>query len=147
VASLAHPQPEARTGGNAPRGHAIDAVVLAVLAVLLVAGVAAWQSLGLTFSKCWFLGATGLPCPTCGSTRALLGLGHMEFASAFATNPLLVLTAFLLPIHAGLTLLERHLGVFFLDPIRRAATVRRVSILVAALALANWIYLLVALPR
>lgn len=37
---------------------------------------------------CPFLRLTGLPCPTCGMTRAWVALGHGDWSSAVHLNPL-----------------------------------------------------------
>ncbi|QOW12004.1 DUF2752 domain-containing protein [Kaistella flava (ex Peng et al. 2021)] len=44
------------------------------------------------FPKCIFKSATGLSCPGCGAQRATHELLHLNFKSAFAYNPLLVLS-------------------------------------------------------
>jgi hypothetical protein len=38
-----------------------------------------------------FKGLTGIPCPTCGSTRSVVHLSHGDFLSAFVMNPLATL--------------------------------------------------------
>ena len=43
------------------------------------------------FPLCPFRLLTGLPCPGCGSTRALHQLLHGHFATAFMLNPLLLI--------------------------------------------------------
>ena len=40
---------------------------------------------------CVFKTFTGYPCPTCGSTRMVSDLIHLDILSAFARNPLLFL--------------------------------------------------------
>jgi uncharacterized protein DUF2752 len=46
----------------------------------------------LSFSpSCVLKGLTNIPCPTCGSTRALVLLAHGELVAALAMNPLTVL--------------------------------------------------------
>lgn len=40
---------------------------------------------------CVFKTVTGYPCPTCGSTRAVLDFFHLDIVSAFRWNPLVVL--------------------------------------------------------
>lgn len=40
---------------------------------------------------CVFKTVTGYPCPTCGSTRAVLDFFHLDIVSAFGWNPLVVL--------------------------------------------------------
>ena len=45
---------------------------------------------------CPFRRLTGLPCPACGATRALLAASRLDFGRAFALNPILPLAALLL---------------------------------------------------
>lgn len=40
---------------------------------------------------CVFRGLTGIPCPTCGSTRSVVHLAHGDILSALAMNPLTTL--------------------------------------------------------
>ncbi|MFV0289827.1 MAG: DUF2752 domain-containing protein [Mangrovibacterium sp.] len=44
------------------------------------------------FPRCIFLTLTGFQCPGCGSQRAVHSLLHLQFADAWAFNPLLVLS-------------------------------------------------------
>ncbi len=44
------------------------------------------------FPRCPSQSLTGIDCPGCGSTRAMYHLLHLDIASAFARNPLLVLS-------------------------------------------------------
>lgn len=81
---------------------------------------------------------TGIPCPTCGSTRAMLKVIHGDFASAFALQPLVMMlaiasgpvilaTTLFQPVKHLLKMMIRHPLVWFL----------------AALAfVANWIYVI-----
>ena len=41
---------------------------------------------------CVFRGLTGIPCPTCGSTRSLVHLSHGDVLSALSLNPLTTLS-------------------------------------------------------
>jgi hypothetical protein len=58
---------------------------------------------------CLFRAATGVPCPTCGGTRALLALVRFDVAAALAWNPLVTLAA-LVFVLGGLVALARALG-------------------------------------
>ena len=40
------------------------------------------------FPPCLFRQWVGVPCPTCGATRAILALGRLDVAAAVAVNPL-----------------------------------------------------------
>lgn len=87
---------------------------------------------------CPFHAVTGLPCPTCGGTRALLALARLDPVSALAWNPLVALAAAVF-LAGGLVALVRALrgrGVADVParPWLRAA---------AALALAaNWAFVI-----
>lgn len=68
--------------------------VLLVVTGALVASVSASSPQG--FPACLFHHVTGIPCASCGMTRAFLDLGHGRFLSAIQHNlasPLVFLTA------------------------------------------------------
>jgi hypothetical protein len=89
---------------------------------------------------CAFHALTGVACPTCGGTRALLALARLDVASAVAWNPLVAL-AVLVFILGGLVALARALsgrGIADSPPPRWAGAA-------AALALAvNWVFVAAA---
>lgn len=62
---------------------ALTAVLLAPLAT----------DLAPRLPGCLFRELTGLPCPTCGTTRAALALVRLDLAGAIAFNPLATLGA------------------------------------------------------
>ncbi|MBP6963751.1 MAG: DUF2752 domain-containing protein [Armatimonadetes bacterium] len=44
-------------------------------------------------STCVFYRVTGYPCPTCGMTRSLAALAHLDFGRALSFNPIAVILA------------------------------------------------------
>lgn len=108
-----------------------------------VSAAAAVSLLGLDrlpLSLCALKVVTGIPCPTCGTTRALGCLAHLDLAGAFAMNPLASSAAFLIGAWAASDLA--------LLPFRRALVVEMSAVpasvlrAVAVTALVvNWIYL------
>lgn len=57
-----------------------------------------WGALYLiTGELCWVQAVFGLPCPGCGTTRALLSLLHGDLAGALRWHPLILVTVTLLP--------------------------------------------------
>lgn len=58
------------------------------------------------FTVCLFKNITGVPCPSCGMTRAFLFLGHGQIAKAAALNPLALPVAVLLLLQ-GIRLFSR----------------------------------------
>lgn len=135
----------------APRRSALAAVpgalpVGALLAAVGVAGVAvlwAMRALHVHGVVCYFKLATGMPCLTCGGTRALWRLFAFDPAGALVMNPLATLAVVGIAAWAlaDLVLWPRGSALRLrLSP--RAANAVRVG---GALALAaNWAYLVVA---
>jgi hypothetical protein len=69
--------------------------------------VSAWleSRTGLEVPTCLLKRVTGHPCPTCGSTRAILALGRGRWVEALAWNPLVMLglgTLLLMVAHQAL---------------------------------------------
>lgn len=85
---------------------------------------------------CAFRAISGVPCPTCGGTRALLALAQLDLGAALAWNPLVTLGVAVF-FAGGLVALVRALrgqGVPDLPPPRWAGGA-------AGLALAaNWAF-------
>jgi hypothetical protein len=92
---------------------------------------------------CVFKGLTGLPCPTCGSTRTLGRLFALDVAGALSMNPLTTLVAVVVAAWAlaDLALLPRRqaLGLEIAPRLGLALRVAALSLL-----LANWVYLVAA---
>jgi len=97
----------------------------------------------IPLTLCVFKALTGLPCPTCGSTRALGRLFALDFAGALAMNPFTALVAVLVAgwAVADLALLPRRRALDLEVP-KRLGFALRVGALV--LFLANWVYLIAA---
>lgn len=119
---------------------------------LLAGGLCALGYAWLAFSEaaagagspCLFRWLTGVPCPACGSTRALRALLQGDVAQAFLINPNGIVLAVLLaavPVWLLADAVRRRpsLYVFFC---RADAALRRRAWFVAgaALVLANWIW-------
>ena len=90
---------------------------------------------------CPLLEIGGVPCPTCGGTRALVALVSGQPLEALAWNPLVALLGFVLlglPLYAVLVVAGRI-------PRPRVPTRLRPATRLALplLILANWVYLLV----
>jgi hypothetical protein len=124
--------------GRPPLGAIFGAI--GVLAGIAVA-VLHLDRLPVVF--CTFKALTGLPCPTCGSTRALGRLALFDVAGAFTMNPLATLVFGLVAVWAFVDLMllpQRRALSLEVQP--RLRWVLRTTALV--LFLANWVYLLVA---
>jgi hypothetical protein len=97
----------------------------------------------LPFTVCTFKLLSGWPCLTCGSTRALGRLFHLDLAGALASNPLAILVALaVVPwALADLALLPRGQAVRLSLPPGGARIARVAAVLALVL---NWIYLVAA---
>jgi hypothetical protein len=95
--------------------------------------------------SCAFKGLTGLECPTCGSTRAVLFLAQGDILSSFKMNPLaslcfIVAVVFLLYSLLTLVFDAPRIGVVLSNKEKDALRVGAVL-----LVLINWTYLVVTL--
>ena len=111
--------------------------------VVLAVALAPWAGAASAFlPECNFHRWTGVACPSCGATRAVLALAHGRVGDAFGWNPLVALVAAVL---AG--------GALAVPVV--VATTRRVPVLsgripraawwiLAAAIAANWAYLVLA---
>ena len=91
---------------------------------------------------CVFKSLAGLPCPTCGTTRAAVALARFDLHAAVALNPLATL-GWLLLVGGGLAagalaFLDRPLR----EPSWQLGTGVRITLVLALLA--NWTYLILA---
>ena len=117
--------------------------ILAGIFVLAAAAVGLLRLDALPFTVCTFKFATGLPCLTCGSTRALGRLVQGDLAGAWLMNPLATAGALTLVPWAVSDLLLMIRGrALRVGLAPAAARVARVLVVVAALA--NWAYLVAA---
>ncbi|MGQ9495106.1 MAG: DUF2752 domain-containing protein [Thermoanaerobaculaceae bacterium] len=57
-----------------------------------MASTSHWPQWAQLLPPCPFRELTGLPCPTCGTTRAALALGQGNLGQAISINPLAVAT-------------------------------------------------------
>lgn len=103
----------------------------------------AWFSLGLPWPRCAFHDLTGLPCMTCGMTRAAIQFFHGHFLAAMQWNPLVFAALCGLSIfnaYALIVLVTRapRLRVAFQS--RTETKYLRLSVI--AVLVLNWAYLL-----
>lgn len=120
----------------------LGAIFLACgLVIAAVVGVLHLDRLPVAF--CAFKAVTGLPCMSCGTTRAFARLYSLDLPGAVAMNPLSAAVALaLVPWGmADFALLPKGRAVA-LEVSPRLAPVVRVS--AVALVFANWAYLIVA---
>ncbi|HMJ06453.1 MAG TPA: DUF2752 domain-containing protein [Chthoniobacterales bacterium] len=122
----------------------LDHELIWLSVTLLSAGaLAAWFALHLPWPRCTFRALLGVPCLTCGSTRAALAFLHGDLLASWRFNPLALLTFCGLAIFDlyALTVLSSRAPRLRFAALeknqRRAAT-----ILIALALLLNWVYLL-----
>lgn len=129
-----------RTALRARPGAVPVGAILAACAIVAIGIVALVPLDRLPFSLCVFKAVTGVPCLTCGTTRALALLGHLDVAGALAMNPLAAAGVLVLApwAMADLALMSgRRALVLELSP--AAARVARIAVVAAAVL--NWVWL------
>ena len=115
-----------------PAGTLFGAALLAAIIAGLIARFLLES--GLSW-RCPSIVLFGVPCPSCGTTRALAALAQFDLLAAFRLNPLIV-------AGLGLALVAPFLKL------SRASFERRGGWVFLGVALGlNWIYLFFFLPR
>ena len=111
------------------------------LIIAAVVGVLHLDRLPVTF--CAFKAVTGLPCMSCGTTRAFARLYSLDLPGAVTMNPLSAAVALaLVPWGiADLALLSKGRALVLEVSPKRAPFVRVTAV---TLVFANWAYLIVA---
>lgn len=104
---------------------------------------AAWLRSDFPTPLCPLHTLTGIPCPTCGMTRATNALLHGDFAGALKWNPLLTLvlagTAVYI-LYAAVVMIGRLPRLRWTSPSLSESRWIRISVLL--LLAANWGYLI-----
>ena len=100
-----------------------------------------WLAVAPQLKPCAFRGLTGIPCPTCGTTRTAVALLDLDLAAAFAVNPLAAWAGLAFFIGGPLALIWALAGsrIPALDRVRS----RWWPFGLVALVLINWVYLIV----
>ncbi len=117
----------------------LGAIFLALGAVAAL-GVGVLHLDRLPFLFCAFHAVTGLPCLTCGATRALADLAQGDVRAAMAMNPLATLAAFAIVPWGlvDLALLTRGRALALVVAPASARVLRAAGI---TAVLVNWAYL------
>ena len=111
--------------------------------LVLGAGVAAiWLRLGLPQPICHFREWTGVPCPTCGSSRMVEALLGGDVFEALRWNPLALLTLGLLASWAFTSTLRHLFGLPQLHPVLESWERTALRLLAVATPVAGWAYLI-----
>jgi hypothetical protein len=113
--------------------------------VLAASGLIAafWLKLGLPTPLCPLHALSGMPCPTCGATRAVGALLHGEIGRAIILNPLmtvLLVSAALYLCYAAVVVIGGFPRLRWEPLTKNEANLARLATMV--LLTTNWIYLL-----
>lgn len=122
----------------------LDHELLWLLVSLGTCSLAAlWFAARLPTPHCFFRAVTGLPCPTCGATRAAYLFLHGHFAASFSFNPLAFLTFIALLVFDlyAVTVLTTRAPRFRVQSFSPAEKLLCRVVAISLLA-GNWLYLL-----
>ncbi|HLA54834.1 MAG TPA: DUF2752 domain-containing protein [Flavobacterium sp.] len=102
------------------------------------------HSNNLDFGICIFKRITTIPCPSCGSTRALLLLLHGDVLGSVLMNPFGILSAAILlivPVWLVYDLVSKKQTLLnFYKKAEQTINIRWIAVLLIALVLANWMW-------
>jgi hypothetical protein len=108
------------------------------VSLLLVGAAPLAASAASLMPPCLFRSVTGLPCPTCGATHAVVALSRLDWSTALAANPLATIGALALLLSglaAGTAALLGH-------PLREPRWGPRLRWPILLLVLLNWVWVL-----
>jgi hypothetical protein len=96
------------------------------------------------FNTCLFKAATGLPCPSCGSTRSVVDITKLHFGDALYANPfgfIIALSIIILPVWVLYDLSARKSTCYhFYITAETIIRKRWVAVCLVALVAANWLW-------
>ena len=128
-----------------PVDHELIWGALAALGIAVSVLLPVNRLLSGTGYRCPLRTITGIPCPTCGGTRAAVAMGSLEFGRAFALNPLVAAgwcAGLAFVPYAAFVVGMRRRRLRLADVTRRGGNMLR--LLAAGVVLANWAYLIAA---
>jgi hypothetical protein len=128
---------------RAERGAFPIGAALGAAAAVGAGGVLLLGTYRLAFAVCYFKIMTGLPCLTCGGTRAAQRLLRLDPAGALAMNPLVTLAGFAVGAWALVDLVLMTRGRALRVQLGSSAW-RMLRIAIPIAVVANWAYLIAA---
>jgi hypothetical protein len=99
-----------------------------------------WIAIAPHLRSCTFRNLTGIPCPTCGTTRTALALFNFDLRAALIVNPLATAAGVAFLVGGGLALVWALMRGPF--PASRLRWSRRWTLVILGSGLINWIYLI-----
>jgi hypothetical protein len=125
------------------RGETDHELIWLSVSLTSLGAAVAWFALRLPWPRCAFHGLTGLPCITCGATRAAIAFFHGNISNAWKWNPLVftfLCGLSIFNVYALIVLAGRapRLRIAF----RTQAEKKYARIIVITALALNWIYLL-----
>lgn len=96
------------------------------------------------FTVCFFKKITDIPCPSCGTTRAVIEISKGEFISSIFLNPFGIIVALIMmicPIWIGYDyFLKKETFFQFYKKAEAFLGIKKVAIFCIILVLLNWIW-------
>jgi len=122
-----------------------ELIWLSVSIACLIGGIV-WINLSIPVPQCIFKSVTGIPCPTCGTTRCIIYILSGEFQKAFKINPLAYIGILFIIIYNCYALIT----VVFRLPRFRDITLTghskfAIRTLIILIFIGNWFYLICCL--
>ena len=96
------------------------------------------------FGICMFKNITGVPCPSCGTTRSLILLANCHFKEAILMNPLGIVLAIMMIMIPILMIFDsvfkRQMLFDWYQKAERIIRIKWIAALLITLISANWIW-------
>jgi hypothetical protein len=111
---------------------------------LLFLKLAVVKQLNLDLTVCLFKRVTNVPCPSCGTTRAVSLLFNGEIINSFLMNPFGIIVATIMvvsPVWIIRDFIKREQSFFdFYTKIEKLISTKKITISLIVLVIVNWIW-------
>ena len=117
-------------------------IIYTAISFILVFGAVFAQKGVLGPFHCVFRAIMGIPCPTCGITRSLVAISHLDIIGAFWWNPLVFILLLIIWVWGLLSVfgLMTGRGAPIVEASGNPALILRIAFIVAVIT--NWAYLI-----
>ncbi len=132
---------------NPPKAKPASPLWVLAACMAALAGARIIQLVPQFVPPCGLRTLTGIPCPFCGSTRALIAWSHWHVAEAIQWSPLVALGGVAVCGWLGLRALDWWRGTEWTSQVIQRLGKRPWPAVLLCAVLANWLYLMLFLPK
>ena len=119
-------------------------IIYTAISLMLIVGAAFAHKGMIGPLHCVFKAIVGIPCPTCGITKSMVAISHLDITGALRWNPLVFISLLIIWAWGLLSIfgMATGRGAPIIEAHGKVATALRIVFFTALIA--NWVYLIQA---